>query len=250
VAVPKPAHQNSAGRLLAVLNASPAGQTYLDFIPRLFDSAETSADAKRPVCLTGLVEIHNLYLEFLQDMNNPQLSDELREVILSGLINLKHSIYAHDLNAGYRAPTDAEKSLLAVAATIISKEAELEKDDIEKIRESITALRALVENADIEPQIRTVLLDLIRISENAISRFNIHGARGFKRAFKIMLGEVMDIYGMASVEGEREALKDSDAWAAIVKHLRTFDEISSRLLKYKPLLENVSQLLIAYFGKQ
>lgn len=32
--------------------------------------------------------------------------------------------------------------------------------------------------------------------------------------------------------------------AAMVKTLKAFEEIASRLLKYKPLLENVSQLLL------
>ena len=93
-------------------------------------------------------------------------------------------------------------------------------------------------------------MDLIRISENALSRFNIHGARGFKKAFKIMLGEAMDLYGVVSGEGERIALKDSGVLDAILKHLKTFDEIGSRLLKYKPMVEHVSQVLITYFGKQ
>jgi len=59
-----------------------------------------------------------------------------------------------------------------------------------------------------------------------------------------MLAEATEIYGLASGEGEREGLKKSNAWAAILNTLKTFDEVSSRMLKYKPMLEYVSQLLL------
>ena len=245
MALPEPAYQNSAGRLLAILNASPAGQSYLDFIPKLFDGIPgKTLEENQQACLSGLMEIHKLYLEFRQDMFDAEISEQQRKVVLSGLASLQQSIYPVQLNSGYRAPTEAEKSLLEVAATIIPQEAELQRDDIEKIRESVTALRALVEDAKIPPTIRKVLLDLIRISENAISRYNIHGARGLRKAFKEMLAEAAMSYGLASGEGEREVLKKSGAWAAMVRTLKAFDETASRLLKYKPLLESASQLLL------
>ena len=240
---PESAYQNSAGRLLAILNTLPNGQPYLDVIPKMFGTTGTTQEEVLQACLTGLMEIHKLYLAFRQDMFDADISEQQRKVILSGLVNLQQSIYPTSMGAGFRRPTDAEKSLLEVAATIIPQEAKLQKDDIEKIRESITSLRLLVEDAEISPTIRKVLLELIRISEDAISRFNIHGARGLRKAFKEMLGEAAEIYGLTG-EGEREALKKSGAWASIVKNLKVFDEVGARLLKYKPMLENASRLLL------
>jgi hypothetical protein len=69
-------YRNSAGRLLAVLNASPAGQSYHDFLSRLLDSTERTTEESRAVCYTNLVAIHNLHLELLQDMNNPTIRDK------------------------------------------------------------------------------------------------------------------------------------------------------------------------------
>lgn len=244
MALPEPAYQNSAGRLLAILKSLQNGVSYLDLIPRLFGTTGQTAEENQQACIVGLLEIHKLYVEFLQDMHDANINDQQRNVLLSGLASIRQSIYPIALNAGFRVPTDAEKSLLEVAATVISTEAKLQEDDLKKIRESIADLRILVEGAEIPPSIRQVLLDLIRISENAISRYNIHGARGLRKAFKEMLAEAAMSYGLASGEGEREVLKNSGAWAAILKTLKTFDEIASRLLKYKPLLENVSQLLL------
>lgn len=79
---------------------------------------------------------------------------------------------------------------------------------------------------------------------DAIARFTIHGARGLKRAFKEMLADAAEFYGMADPATERSELKSSATWAIIVKHLRTVDVVASKLLKYKPLLEGASQLLI------
>ena len=244
MALPEPAYQNSAGRLLAILKELPNGQSILDIVPKLFGTTGKTSEENQQACLVGLMDIHGLYIEFRQDMLDAEINEQQRKVLLSGLESIQQSIYPIQLNAGFRAPTEAEKSLLEVAATIISQEPSLQKDDIVTIRESIVSLRALVEGAETSSGIRKVLLDLIRLSEDAISRFNIHGARGLRKAFKAMLAEAAEAYGMASGDVEREELKRSGAWVVIMNHLKTFDAVASKLLKYKPLLEKVSQLLL------
>ncbi len=165
-------------------------------------------------------------------------------MILSGLVSLQQVIYPIQLPIAARAPTDAEKALLEVAATIIPQDAALQKEDIEEIRESIASLRSFVEDAEIVQALRAVLLELIRLSEDAISRFNIYGARGLRRAFKAMLADTIEAYGLALGEGEDDKPKKADVWQAIRQHLRVIDVVASRLLQYKPLLETVSQLML------
>ncbi len=238
----QPKYQNSAGRLLAILTAmaaSPSEQSYIEAIPKFFFGANLRSYLPQRACMIGLWEIHKLYTEFTLDMLDKKISEQQRRVIFSGLEGIQHSIYPLAINSGYRALTDTERSLLEVAATIIPEEESLNKSDIEKIQESIASLRNLVDDSDIPRSIRKVLLDLIRISEDAIARYNIHGSRGLRKAFKEMLAEVI-----TSSEGEREELKKSGAWVAIVKYLKIFDEISSRLIKYKPVIESISQILL------
>src|SRR6266516_2178939 len=136
--IPEPVYQNSAGRLLAVLNAMTNGNAYVAEVPKIFGTEPTSEDQRQQVCLAGLMEIHKLYLEFYEDMLEAQITEPQRKVLLSGLGSLRQSIYPIQLNAGYRAPTDAEKSLLEVCATILAQDSTLEKDDIAAIRESIS----------------------------------------------------------------------------------------------------------------
>lgn len=242
--LPEPKYQNSAGRLLAILSVIPQGHSILTHVPNLFGTNGATKQENQQACLAGLAEIHHLHLQLLEDMSVAEIGDAQRQVILSGLTGIRDAIYPTNLEQGFRGLSDAEKSLLEVAATIIPFEETIQKDDIDLIRASIAELRALVEDASIPAAIRKILLDLIRMSEDAISRFNINGARGLRKAFKSMLAEAAEAYGLMGNTREREALQKSGAWAAIVKHLKTFDAVSSRLLKYRGLFQAASQLLL------
>lgn len=244
MAVPEPKYRNSAGRLLAILSALPANQSLIESIPALFGTISKIQQEKQQASMVGMMEIHKLYLEFVEDMNDAQINEQQRGVILSGLGGLRDSIYPLQLNAIFRPPSDAEKSLLEVAATIIPQEAPIAQDDLDAIRDSIASLRTLVEDGSISPTLRKVLLDLIRLSEDAISRFNIRGARGLKKAFKAMLAEVAEAYASRPPDDQQEEAKKPGAWGTIVKHLKTVDKVASRLLHYKPLFEAASRLLL------
>lgn len=243
--LPEPVYRNSAGRLLAILSAIPNGQLILDVVPRLFGNSSTVNEEKQKACLAGLIEINNLYLEFRKDITEVSVNEQQRDVILSGLASIQQSIYPINLHSGFRALTEAEKSLLAVAATIIPQEDSLQENDIKAVRDAIASLRNLVEKGDFPKALRNALLELIRLSEDAISRFNIRGARGFKKAFKAMLGEVAEAYALASGAGESQEIKKSTAWTAILKLLTTIDAVASKLLKYKPILDQATNFLLS-----
>ena len=185
-----------------------------------------------------------MYLEFRQDMLDANITEQQRDTMLTGIASLGQSLYPTQLTSAIREMTEAETSLLKVCATFIAEEGPITEDDMGAIRDSISDLRTQVEDAKISPTVRKALLELIRLSEDAISRFNIHGARGLKRAFKAMLAEAAELYGMTDPDKDREGLKKSSAWAVIVKHLKILDAVASKLRKYKPLLQGASQLLL------
>lgn len=244
MAVREPEIRNSAGRLLALLASIPTGQALTEVLPPLIDVSPNNAQEKQQAALTFLMEMHKTYLEFRQDMLDANINEQQRDTMLEGLASLELSLYPIQLNAPFREVTAAETSLLKVCATFIEEEGPITENDFETIRNSISDLRALVEDSKISPTLRKVLLELIRLTEDAISRFNIHGARGLKRAFKAMLADAAELYGMTDPEKDREELKKSSAWSAILKHLKTVDAVASKLLKYRPLLASASQLLI------
>lgn len=244
MSVPEPEFRNSAGRLMALLKAVPEGKALTEVLPPLIGVNTKNAQQKQQAALTFLMELHKAYLEFRQDMLDAQINDLQRETMLTGIASIEESLYPVQLNGAMRKPTEAELSLLKVCATFISQEAPITKDDIDVIRESVADLRRVVENGDISPTLRKAILELIRLTEDAISRFNIHGARGLKRAFKAMLADAAELYGMTDPNKDRDELQKSGVWAAIVGHLRTVDAVASKLLKYKPLLEGASQLFL------
>lgn len=244
MAVKQPEPRNSAGRLLALLESVPKGKPLLEVLPPLMGVQTKNQQEKQQAALTFLTEMHKVYLEFRQDMLDANINEQQRDTMLSGLVSMEQSLYPIQLNSGFRVATEAEKSLLKVCATFIVEEGPLTEDDIEVIRASIAELRSKVEDGSISPTLRKALLELIRLSEDAISRFTIQGARGLKRAFKAMLADAAELYGMTGADEDREELEKSSVWAAIIKHLRTFDAIASKLLKYRPLLKGAGQLLI------
>ena len=115
-----------------------------------------------------------------------------------------------------------------MAATMIPQEAVLLKEDIEKIRESIVSLRRLVDDGSLPLELRQVLLDLIRLSEDAISHYTIRGALGLRKAFKAMLGEVGEFYAFKSDE-DKQILTKSSGWKAVWKHMKTFGDFTLRV---------------------
>jgi len=242
--IPEPQYRNSAGRLLAFIGSIPANNSLLETLPPLIGQTPKSNQEKQQLGLMALMELHKVYLEFRQDMMDADINEKQREVLLKGLGSIEQSIYPMQLNGGMRQVTEAEISLLNVCATVIPEDGQVTKDDIEKIRESIAELRKVVEIGDISPTLRKALLELIRLSEESISRFNIHGARGLKKAFKAMLAESAELYGMTASNADAEPIRNSPIWATIVNHLKLFDSIASRLMKYKPLLEAGAQILI------
>ena len=103
-------------------------------------------------------------------------------------------------------------------------------------------LRETIEELPDGSVLRKILLELARLSEDSVNRFNIYGAKGIKKAFKDMLAEVAEVY--LQDEEEISEAKNTPAWRKIVIHIKMFDNVAAKAMKYKPLLEKASQFLI------
>lgn len=241
--LPEPTYRNSAGRLLAILSAYPNDKQVIEFLPGLMPGVSENVRLrnKQQICFVALREIEELYQQFLDDMANLQIPDLQRQVMLSNLAKVQQTVYPMALNNTIRVLNDAEKQMLEVCETMIPQEDTLEKEDIDAIRESIALLRELVEHGDVSSTLKKTLLELIRLAEDAISRFNIHGARGLKRAFKTMLSEAIDFYYSEGIQ-EREELKKTGVWQKMMNLVHTMDTVAGKILKYQPWLEKIPQI--------
>lgn len=248
--IPEPKYPNSAGRLLAVLTlVDPRTTVAANLAPLLLNETINDPNDIKEVSRQGIravSELHLLYSQFLQDMAEVDIGDEQRSVLLNGLGSLGERIYPLQVNVNSGAISPAEKSLLEVCATVLPKEGTPDPSDIESIRESILELQQLVESSDLPNELRIVILECLRLSQDSITRFNIHGVRGLHAAFKGMLAEVAALHFSISDE-EKQRIQKTEAWEVLTRHLKNFDAVASKLLKYKPLLEGISSL---FLGKE
>lgn len=214
-----------------------------DGVQALFELKFDKPYAKQQATIDFLSDLHRMFQDFRQDMREANISNPQRDVLLNGLAQVEAMLYPLNLGNPVRAMTEAERSLLQVCATIIEEEGEITEDDLTEIRKSIAELRTQVESGDISPTLKKVLLELIRLSEDAIARFTIRGARGLRRAFKAMVGEVAELYGI-----DEEEQQNSTAWSAIKKHLNIVDTVAAKLLKYRPLIGAATKLKVLIGG--
>jgi len=240
----QPKYPNSAGRLLAILESLQQNQQYGNqLIPLLL--GEAAPKDGKDLSLAGvkaITELHKLYADFLQDLANADMSDEEKAVLENGLSSLGNLMYPQAINQNIRQVSEAEKALLEVCATRLPKEAVIDNGDMELIQESIKKLKESVKELSTTSILRTILLELIRLSEDSINRYNIYGSKGLKAAFKSMLSEVAEVY-LQNEENESD-IKNSSGWKRAVEHIRLFDSVASKTMKYKPLLEKAGQFLI------
>ncbi len=240
----KPKYSNSAGRLLAILETLKQNQSAAQqLVPIMLGKSEPKDN--KIVAIDGIkvvIELQKMYLEFLEDLDNADIGEEERSVLIKGLSSLDTLIFIHAVNQGMRQATESEKALLEVCATRLPKENNINDNDTKKIKESIDELRGAIDKLPNDSVLRQMLLELARISEDAINRFHIYGAKGLKRAFKEMLSEVSEIY--IQEEENVTEIKGSTAWKKIVEHLKLFDSIAAKGMKYRPLLEKASQYLL------
>ncbi|MFT6987168.1 MAG: hypothetical protein ACJAT7_003021 [Psychromonas sp.] len=240
----KPRYPNSAGRLLAILeNVKPNKPFISELGPLFFEEAPTKDAAQKALLsIRSLSQLHSIYAEFIKDLSEADIPDEEKNVLITGTASLVSMMYPTSADQNMRAVNAAEKALLEVCATRLPKENVIEPDDIENILQSIIELKQCVSDLPAGSILKTILLELIRLSEDSINRFNIYGAKGLKKAFKNMLAEVAEIY--LQDDEEVSEIKKSNAWKKASEHLKIFDSVAAKAMKYKPLIEQASGYLL------
>lgn len=226
---------NSAGRLL---------QWFLQVGTRtamyevLGDGGESEPEKVR-LALERLNEVSKEFDTFYEDVSESSLSKEQQEHFISGLQDLRNSLNPLGLQNAMRKINSTEISLLKLCGTFIPEEGEVTPNDLDVIRKSVNDLRTTLNQSSVSPTLKKCVLELIRMTEDALNRYEIRGARGLKKAFKSMLAESLEIHGY------KEEIKQNPAlWDQIIRHIKTVDDVASRVLKYKPYIESVAQILI------
>jgi hypothetical protein len=251
-AIPPPLYENSAGRLLAILdalstrNSTEKGLQFAELLVKVFYAPPyqpSDPSERSEAAYFALSFLHEIYRGVCEDVvSDPHIKKDTRAVLQRSIVKLRETIFPRNIEAHYRPPADTERSILELCATEFMREDRIGSDDLEKIREAIVGLRVVVDTADISPTLRKSLLELIRLSEDAISRYNIHGARGLRKVFKSMMGEAAEIWQELPPEEKQR----NDIWQPIRKLLKVVDNAAAAAMKYKPLLEVVLPHLLTH----
>lgn len=245
-------YNNSAGRLLAILNAikQTGNGTYQDLFPKAFsdqsgeDSNRLTAIERLSLTFDAIHELQTLYSKVVTDIEKSKMAKEQVEVALRGILSIREAINPSNLKSQCRAISEAEAAMLEMCAAGLETFKEATDQDLKDLRESIQSLYETAQGNEINETLRDVILELTRISRTSIDLYEIRGPEGLKEAFKEMIGELSDILFTGTTEDEKEEIKQSEAWKEVCKHLQRVDMIASKLMEYRPLLESGSQILI------
>jgi len=239
-----PKYHNSAGRLLALLESLKPNQPVVNQLgPLFFDEPVTNKIPQKSLLgIKSITQLHILYANFVEDLEKAEIGDDEKAVLIKGLASLTSLMYPTNLDQSMRPVNEAEKALLEVCATRLPRENIIETEDIDIILASIQELKSLVIDLPPKSVLKTILLELIRLSEDSINRFNIYGGKGLKAAFKGMLAEVAELY--LQDEEDVSEIRDTKDWDKVTKHLKTMDKIAAKVMKYKPLIEKTSNFLL------
>jgi hypothetical protein len=242
----KPKYQNSAGRLLAVFSSLPSQGSPNTYKQMLAGHIGIEANKGYPLRSTfaAIALLQTCFDEFWADVDTAPALSQLSSLLRESLKGLTASAYPSNLDQQFPKPSSSEVGMIEVAARLLPQDQELDQDDIARIRESISDLRSLIFNGGISPSLKAILLDLIRLSEDALAHYDIRGARGLKKAFVAMLGETQMLYTTETKVGRQDELKKSGVWSAIQKHLQIVDLMLAKVQQYQPLIETGAQYFL------
>jgi len=189
----------------------------------------------------GLRTLQDAYVEFVSEMHDKYPIAKQKETLLLGLQPLKDSIYAPNLNEKFQTPSQDQFFILDACAKGLPEENEVTRTELDELREGLDTLRVLV--TGLKPALRKPLQELIRICEQAVAMYEIRGAAGLKKALKQMWGELAEIWSVEPSDAAEEAEKDT-VFQAVRNFMIKVDEVCSKALKYRPLIEAVLPKLL------
>jgi len=176
----------------------------------------------------------------MSDLTDAGIPDTTKQTLREGLKGVGSVLNPVQLQGACKRIGDAERAVLELAATLLPQGDVLIKTDLDQIRESLAGLQKLTEEADISPTLKKSILELIRLTNDAIARFRIHGASGFKKRFKQMIGEA----ALLSQEIDKETVEGKSVIERVQKHLLTIDGVLARITKYKPMFDYLVPLML------
>jgi hypothetical protein len=104
------------------------------------------------------------------------MPDAQKSVVLNGITGIRKTINPEQIVGTNFIPIGAAaKSFLEVCATGIPMLQDVDKEDLELLRQSIEDLRKQLSKSGLDETLKNILLELIRISRDSIDFYEIRG---------------------------------------------------------------------------
>lgn len=231
----QPKYQNSAGRLLAALESYSEANS-----PKNWSYVYPGGSFKNG--FLNIAELHLLLEQFLTDLDESTLSEDQKTEIRDGVQDLHKIIEPTNIASNSLKIASAQKAVLSLSGTMLMRDGDLDNDDLKDIEKAISDIRDLVLNADISPTLKKALMELIRLSRDAIDRYNVNGAKGLKKAYCTMVGEAMLLFNEHKSEAGREVLKKSGVAEKVMHLLAGFDKVLLKVGEHREALQWITEI--------
>ena len=233
---------NSATRLLNVLGRIQSGALgqQLTLIMRV-EKAKKGTSYTMVEQMRAVIELNDLYDQFITDILNSSLDKLQRTAFLDGLTALEKRVRDANPSAAFQPVSEAERALLVASSTFLATDQKLSEEDLKLIRQSIAEFRETVYQLPDDNILLSVLLELIRHCEDAVSRYEIYGPSGLKNACKGVLTEVVELY--MSDSDALEEVKSAGVIDAVSKLYSVVDKLSAKYNQYAPMLQLTAPMI-------
>lgn len=229
-----PEYNNSAGRLIKLLEFAKIGNTgWRERACKIYGLDKNASNILKSRALHEVMRLIIVAIdEFFSDIqNSTNISLASQRVLNEGLIGLS-DFFSIDGNSHPPQLSEAHKALLQLAGSMLEEEPIATQPERDQVRAAVEELWDCIKNEDLPKTVKVDLLEIVRLARNAVDQYSIHGVRGFRKALKRMIAEMMEIYAE-----EGCSVEDKSWWRAAKKVLCTTEMIAGKILQYKPLIE-------------
>lgn len=191
-----PQYNNSAGRILAVLERFPTKKRPNKGISRKqLADAMGMADSWSAILL-AIDDLQSEYRVLVNDLEQFRDNTHKHELYSKNLGDIEQSISSFKLdlpgNSAQVEVSEASRTALTFIAADLPQDDLPTESDLNRIRELVNELQSEVESStELARSVKDWLLDLVRIIRDSLDRYAIRGSRGMRRQFSTLLGELM-----------------------------------------------------------
>jgi hypothetical protein len=236
-----PEYINPAGRILAVLEKlanTPNGN--LKQLATCFGANQTD----RIAILALLTDLRSEFALLQESIEQFQDNEQKFTLYAQNLPEVEKSIdslvvlMANEQYQSHVEPT-AVVAPRFIAADLPQEETP-STDELAQLRDMIGELQQFIEQSEeLSRSIQNWLLDLVRLMRDGLDRYRIRGARGLRRQFHTMLGDLMDNYEFV----QQVQKSKSPIWQKLCAAMDLMIKLSVLHEKYRPAIEVVRRAI-------